>query len=84
MGAFLEDFEKPKAVVVEAEIIETEEDVAAEFEPVSDLFDEGEPEEQVPSLKMTKAELVAAAEERGIEVVPDAMTKAEILAAIEE
>ena len=39
MGQFLEDFEKPK-VVTEVAIIE---DVVAEFEPVSDLFDEGGP-----------------------------------------
>lgn len=59
-------------------------DAKGETEPVlvESVEDEVEEAPRV-SLSMTKAELVAVAEDRGITVVPDTMTKADIIAAIE-
>lgn len=73
-GPFLEDFEKNKKEIPEAETIAEVPTGDAEADEVENT--------PTPSLHMTKAELTAIAEDRGIEV-SDAMTKAEILEAIE-
>lgn len=75
-GPFLEDFEKKASIQIATSVKNAE---AGEFVE----FEHGGVGKETPSLKMSKAELVAEAERRGITVVPDGMTKAQILGAIE-
>lgn len=92
---FLEDFEKPKEwdkVNFTIQVPETFAEAhvqndgfvhdVVEVQESDIVRDEEEAEGVIPSLKMTKAELVAIAEQRGIKVVPDDMTKADILDAL--
>lgn len=82
-GAARDFFEKEKAAYEErtGEKVIYEPPVPLTRTPLERRVESGESE--VDLTKLNKAELVAEAEKRGVDVVPDSMTKAQIIASIE-